>query len=156
MHALRRQTIAARVAIGDLCGSTSPKSARLPLERLNAIFEPYTTPNSSALLKAAKNRPEKALVIARIAEDLLGRLAVLLDLGIGYITLDRSTPTLSPGELQRLRLATQVRSNLFGVSTFSTSHPPDSTHPIRRRFCARSINSKPPEICSSSWSMRST
>src|SRR6202035_1390957 len=40
---------------------------------------------------------------------------VLLDLGLGYLSLDRSTPTLSPGELQRLRLATQVRSNLFGV-----------------------------------------
>jgi excinuclease ABC subunit A len=40
---------------------------------------------------------------------------VLLDLGLGYLSLERSTPTLSPGELQRLRLATQVRSNLFGV-----------------------------------------
>ena len=39
----------------------------------------------------------------------------LLDLGLGYLSLERSTPTLSPGELQRLRLATQIRSNLFGV-----------------------------------------
>ena len=45
----------------------------------------------------------------------MGRINVLLDLGLGYLSLDRSTPTLSPGELQRLRLATQVRSNLFGV-----------------------------------------
>jgi hypothetical protein len=59
--------------------------------------------------------PEKAIVVERIVQDLLARLSVLLDLGLGYLTLERSTSTLSPGELQRLRLATQVRSNLFGV-----------------------------------------
>jgi excinuclease ABC subunit A len=58
--------------------------------------------------------PEKRMVIERIAKDVLARLQVVLDLGLGYLSLDRSTPTLSPGELQRLRLATQVHSNLFG------------------------------------------
>ncbi len=64
----------------------------------------------------------------RIAEDLVGRLAVLLDLGLGYLTLERSTPTLSPGELQRLRLATQVRSNLFGV-VYVLDEPSAGLHP---------------------------
>ena len=54
-------------------------------------------------------------MVQRITEDMSARLEVLLDLGLGYLTPERSTPTLSPGELQRLRLATQVRSNLFGV-----------------------------------------
>jgi hypothetical protein len=54
---------------------------------------------------------EKGLVVQRILEDMSARLEVLLDLGLGYLTPERSTPTLSPGELQRLRLATQVRSN---------------------------------------------
>ena len=44
----------------------------------------------------------------RIARDLIARLDVLMDLGLGYLSLERSTPTLSPGELQRLRLGTQV------------------------------------------------
>ena len=40
---------------------------------------------------------------------------MLLDLGLGYLSLERSTPTLSPGEMQRFRLGTQLHSNLFGV-----------------------------------------
>jgi excinuclease ABC subunit A len=56
------------------------------------------------------------------------RLRVLLDLGLGYLSLDRATPTLSPGELQRLRLATQVRSNLFGV-VYVLDEPSAGLHP---------------------------
>ena len=55
-------------------------------------------------------------------------MAVLLDLGLGYLTLERSTPTLSPGELQRLRLATQIRSNLFGV-VYVLDEPSAGLHP---------------------------
>ena len=58
----------------------------------------------------------------------MARLAVLLDLGLGYLSLERSTPTLSPGELQRLRLATQVRSNLFGV-VYVLDEPSAGLHP---------------------------
>ena len=53
---------------------------------------------------------------------------MLLDLGLGYLTLERSTPTLSPGELQRLRLATQVHSNLFGV-VYVLDEPSAGLHP---------------------------
>jgi excinuclease ABC subunit A len=67
-------------------------------------------------------------VTQRIAQDLEARLAVLLDLGLGYLSLERSTPTLSPGELQRLRLATQVRSNLFGV-VYVLDEPSAGLHP---------------------------
>ena len=56
------------------------------------------------------------------------RLQTMLDLGLGYLTLERSTPTLSPGELQRLRLATQVRSNLFGV-VYVLDEPSAGLHP---------------------------
>jgi len=57
----------------------------------------------------AAGHAERAVVAQRIAQDLTGRIAVMLDLGLGYLSLERSTPSLSPGELQRLRLATQVR-----------------------------------------------
>jgi excinuclease ABC subunit A len=71
---------------------------------------------------------EKQLAARRIAQDLLGRMATLTDLGLGYLSLDRSTPTLSPGELQRLRLATQLGSHLFGV-VYVLDEPSAGLHP---------------------------
>jgi len=71
---------------------------------------------------------EKQLVIQRISADIRARISVMLELGLGYLTLDRSTPTLSPGELQRLRLATQVHSNLFGV-VYVLDEPSAGLHP---------------------------
>src|SRR4029079_5035369 len=75
----------------------------------------------------------------RIAEDLQARLAVLLDLGLGYLSLERSTPTLSPGELQRLRLATQVRSNLFGVA-YVLDEPSSGLHPADTEALLRALD----------------
>lgn len=59
---------------------------------------------------------------------MLERLTPLIDLGLGYISLDRSTPTLSSGELQRLRLATQLSSRLFGV-VYVLDEPSAGLHP---------------------------
>ena len=71
---------------------------------------------------------EKRIAAQRIAQDLLARIATLQELGLGYLSLDRSTPTLSPGELQRLRLATQIRSKLFGV-VYVLDEPTAGLHP---------------------------
>jgi excinuclease ABC subunit A len=71
---------------------------------------------------------EKRIAAQRIACDLLERVTTLVELGLGYLSLDRSTPTLSPGELQRLRLATQIRSNLFGV-VYVLDEPSAGLHP---------------------------
>src|SRR6185295_6256042 len=57
--------------------------------------------------------------------------SILLELGLGYLSLDRSTPTLSPGELQRLRLGTQVHSNLFGV-VYVLDEPSAGLHALDR------------------------
>lgn len=102
--------------------------AALPFTKLATIVEPFLQENPPIQVDDAKHHPEKLLVIQRIAEDLLGRLQVLLDLGLGYLALDRSTPTLSPGEHQRLRLATQVHSNLFGV-VYVLDEPSAGLHP---------------------------
>ncbi|MDB5881754.1 MAG: excinuclease subunit [Ramlibacter sp.] len=71
---------------------------------------------------------EKRIAAQRLARDLLGRVATLEQLGLGYLTLERSTPTLSPGELQRLRLATQLGSHLFGV-IYVLDEPTAGLHP---------------------------
>ncbi|WP_296254891.1 MULTISPECIES: excinuclease ABC subunit UvrA [unclassified Pseudomonas] len=71
---------------------------------------------------------EKRLAAQRIAQDLLARVNTLTELGLGYLALDRSTPTLSSGELQRLRLATQLGSQLFGV-IYVLDEPSAGLHP---------------------------
>jgi len=71
---------------------------------------------------------EKRLAAQRIANELLERIDTLLALGLGYLALERSTPTLSFGELQRLRLATQLNSQLFGV-IYVLDEPSAGLHP---------------------------
>ncbi|MGW0765848.1 ABC transporter [Streptomyces sp. NPDC002676] len=63
-----------------------------------------------------------------LTDDLKSRITPVLELGLGYLSLDRSTPTLSAGELQRLRLATQLRSGLFGV-VYVLDEPSAGLHP---------------------------
>ncbi|MFL5346211.1 MAG: excinuclease ABC subunit UvrA [Hyalangium sp.] len=120
---LRRESLSVTFAgldIGEL--------SRLPLKRVAEILRPAAAGTAPGAAKLAREHPEKALVAQRIAKDLLVRIQVLTELGLGYLSLERSTPTLSPGELQRLRLATQVRSNLFGV-VYVLDEPSAGLHP---------------------------
>ncbi|MEE7482776.1 excinuclease ABC subunit A [Methylorubrum populi] len=71
---------------------------------------------------------EKRLAAQRLAADLIDRIGTLTGLGLGYLSLDRVTTTLSSGELQRLRLATQLRSQLFGVA-YVLDEPTAGLHP---------------------------
>ncbi|MEM5339433.1 excinuclease ABC subunit UvrA [Paraburkholderia azotifigens] len=100
-----RDAVDKRVAAGGSMHKASPDVRR--------------TPNQSE---------EKRLAAQRIADELLERLTTLIDLGLGYLALDRSTPTLSSGELQRLRLATQLSSQLFGV-VYVLDEPSAGLHP---------------------------
>ncbi|KQW93500.1 excinuclease ABC subunit A [Massilia sp. Root418] len=114
--------------------------AQLPLRRLAGLLQPYAEGRPPAKGKrAAALHPEKAIVTQRIAQDLAARLEVLLDLGLGYLSLERSTPTLSPGELQRLRLATQVRSSLFGV-VYVLDEPSAGLHPADTEALLRALD----------------
>jgi excinuclease ABC subunit A len=67
-------------------------------------------------------------VAGSIVPEMLARLEVLDELGLGYLTTGRPTPTLSAGELQRLRLATALRSQLFGV-VYVLDEPSAGLHP---------------------------
>lgn len=81
---------------------------------------------------------EKRIAAQRIAHDVCSRIATLQELGLGYLSLGRSTPTLSPGELQRLRLATQIRSNLFGV-VYVLDEPSAGLHPADNEALLRAL-----------------
>ncbi|MES2741963.1 MAG: excinuclease ABC subunit UvrA [Pseudomonadota bacterium] len=117
---LRPASLSVRFAGKDIA-----ELSRLPLQALARLMQPYADGGAKSNGRASA---EKIIVSQRIAADVCGRLAVLLELGLGYLTLERGTPTLSPGELQRLRLATQVRSNLFGV-VYVLDEPSAGLHP---------------------------
>ncbi|HLL35252.1 MAG TPA: excinuclease ABC subunit UvrA [Streptomyces sp.] len=91
-------------------GRTIAELAALPLAELADVLE-------------ATDEPARVLT-----EDLKARIAPVVELGLGYLSLDRATPTLSAGELQRLRLATQLRSGLFGV-VYVLDEPSAGLHP---------------------------
>jgi excinuclease ABC subunit A len=120
---LRREALSVKFAgldIGEL--------SRLPLGRLAHLLRPAARGRDAASARRAKAHPEQAVVAARITQDVLARIEVLMSLGLGYLSLERSTPTLSPGELARLRLATQIHSNLFGV-VYVLDEPSAGLHP---------------------------
>ncbi len=131
---LRQESLSVRFEGLDLA-----EMSRLPMARFSKIFAPYAEAKADKLKTLRKTHPEKALVVERIASDLCRRLSVLLDLGLGYLTLERSTPTLSPGELQRLRLATQVVSNLFGV-VYVMDEPSAGLHPADTEALLRALD----------------
>ena len=82
---------------------------------------------------------EKRIAAQRLAHDLVERIGTLQALGLGYLSMDRATPTLSPGELQRLRLATQIRSNLFGV-VYVLDEPTAGLHPADSEALHRALD----------------
>lgn len=132
---LRRESLSVKFDGMDIT-----EMSRQPLKKLLQIFKPCAEGTADCISKHSKEgHEEKAIVAQRIAEDLVARLNVLLDLGLGYLTLERTTPTLSPGELQRLRLATQVRSNLFGV-VYVLDEPSAGLHPSDTEALLRALD----------------
>jgi excinuclease ABC subunit A len=105
----------AGVDIGEL--------SQLSLAQLAELLRPVAAGQDKMKLSV-----EKRLAAQRIAQDLLERVSTLTELGLGYLSLERSTPTLSSGELQRLRLATQLGSQLFGV-IYVLDEPSAGLHP---------------------------
>ncbi|QDG88274.1 excinuclease ABC subunit UvrA [Pseudarthrobacter sp. NIBRBAC000502770] len=108
-------------------GHTIAALNAVPMTELAAIIRPTTT-LAAAATASRKQSSESNEVAVAITRDLLQRITVLLELGLGYLALGRATPTLSPGEMQRLRIATQLRSGLFGV-IYVLDEPSAGLHP---------------------------
>ncbi|MCL1859993.1 MAG: excinuclease ABC subunit UvrA, partial [Proteobacteria bacterium] len=96
-----RLTPAARhVLVGNL---SLPKVAALPLSRCLAFF------------KDLQLEGQRALIADKIVREITARLGFLDNVGLGYLSLERAADTLSGGEAQRIRLASQIGSGLTGV-----------------------------------------
>ncbi|MCL2591413.1 MAG: excinuclease ABC subunit UvrA [Betaproteobacteria bacterium] len=96
-----RLTPAARhVLVGNL---SLPEVAALPLSQCLAFFQ------------GLQLEGQRALIAEKIVREISARLGFLDNVGLGYLSLDRAADTLSGGEAQRIRLASQIGSGLTGV-----------------------------------------
>ncbi|MBA3296959.1 MAG: excinuclease ABC subunit UvrA, partial [Acidobacteria bacterium] len=95
---LKSQSLAVRVK-----GRTISEFVNLPISEAVRVFD------------GLELSDREALIASRILREIRDRLHFLDDVGVGYLTLARSAATLSGGEGQRIRLATQIGSNLTGV-----------------------------------------
>ena len=95
---LRRE--ARHVHIGD---ATLPALARLSLDAAAEFFATLALPG------------QRGEIAASLVDEISARLRFLRDVGLAYLTLDRAADTLSGGEAQRIRLASQIGSGLTGV-----------------------------------------
>ncbi|MEM1230465.1 MAG: excinuclease ABC subunit UvrA, partial [Pseudomonadota bacterium] len=99
------------------------KGTRLREESRNVFIKNTTLPevtsesieNALAYFAKLKLRGKRGTIAAKIIKEIQARLQFLVDVGLNYLTLDRSAETLSGGEAQRIRLASQIGAGLVGV-----------------------------------------
>ncbi|MBX3727081.1 MAG: excinuclease ABC subunit UvrA [Xanthomonadales bacterium] len=82
---------------------TLPQLSRLPVDECNGFFEALELPGW------------RGEIAAKIVKEIRDRLRFLIDVGLDYLTLERKADTLSGGEAQRIRLASQIGAGLVGV-----------------------------------------
>ena len=91
-------------------GRRSAKARLFPIDRVTGM----TIEQAAVFFDKLKLGKEQAQIAAPILKEIRARLGFMLSVGLGYLNLDRATGTLSGGEGQRIRLATQVGSGLVG------------------------------------------
>lgn len=96
----------------------------MTIRQLKSVLVPYAEKTSADLPDEAALRE----AVIRLTRDIVGRLDQLEALGLGHLSLGRRTTMLSSGELQRIRLATQMISKLFGV-LYVLDEPSAGLHP---------------------------
>ena len=113
------------------CGGTrlKPESLSVKIQGLNiAQMASMSVKKALAFFSHLSFPGEKAPIAERIVREIVSRLEFLDQVGLGYLTLDRASATLSGGESQRIRLATQIGSGLVGV-TYVLDEPSVGLHP---------------------------
>ena len=101
---------------GDATRKSLPEVCRLSVKRAAEFFV------------ALELDPTGQLIAAEVLKEIRSRLGFLVNVGLDYLTLDRTAPTLSGGESQRIRLASQIGSGLVGV-LYILDEPSIGLHP---------------------------
>jgi excinuclease ABC subunit A len=125
---------------GEASACTACEGRRLNPVALNVTFRDRSIADLTALpvedalefFKALKLKGREAEIARDLGAEVRSRLSFLLDTGLGYVSLDRAAPTLSGGEAQRIRLASQLGSNLRGVC-YVLDEPTIGLHPRDNR-----------------------
>jgi excinuclease ABC subunit A len=78
-------------------------------------FSEQTVEEALRFAKALELTAQQRVIVADVVREIQSRLQFLVEVGLGYLTLNRDSGTLSGGEAQRIRLATQIGSGLAGV-----------------------------------------
>lgn len=92
------------------------ESLSVKIENLNiSQFTSLSVRDGLEFVKGLKLTEKETLIADQILKEIIERLTFLLDVGLDYLTLSRNAGTLSGGEAQRIRLATQIGSSLVGV-----------------------------------------
>ncbi len=105
-----------------IVGKTLIELLAMSLGDLAAWLDPDTGPLETAL------SPTHKFIAVEVLKEIRARVAFLLNVGLHYLSLDRSAPTLSGGEAQRIRLAGQIGSGLVGV-LYILDEPSIGLHP---------------------------
>lgn len=87
-----------------------------------------TVEECAAFFSSLKLNPEELIIAEELLKEIRERLTFLLEVGLHYLTLDRTAPTLSGGEAQRVRLASQIGCGLVGI-TYVLDEPSIGLHP---------------------------
>jgi len=126
---LRRKALQhVEITACPVCHGTGLRDEALAVQLSGKSISEFTGLSLRALAIELRAADLTGDVAATIVPDMLARIEVLTEVGLGYLTMARSTPTLSAGELQRLRLATALRSTLFGV-VYVLDEPSAGLHP---------------------------
>ncbi len=104
-----------------------PAAATINGKRI-AELTAMTASNCLKFFKALKLSSNDLLIADELLKEITMRLEFLIEVGLHYLTLDRTAPTLSGGEAQRVRLASQIGCGLVGI-TYILDEPSIGLHP---------------------------
>jgi excinuclease ABC subunit A len=126
------QRLNAQARVVRVAGKTLTELCAMPVGELAAWFDP-----AQGKLEA-KLEPIQRAIASEVLKEIRGRLGFLMNVGLHYLTLERTAPTLSGGEAQRIRLAGQIGCGLVGV-LYILDEPSIGLHPRDNERLLRSL-----------------